>query len=199
MRGERVSLLQKRLATLGYYTAAIDGVFGQRTQSAVTTFQMHSGLAPDGVVGSGTIQALNKPDSELEKQKKAASATANDKLASLLNQAKSLLGTPYTWGGTGPGGFDCSGFVYYLFALYGQHLPRMADGQFDVGSPVQRSEIRAGDLLFFATYEPGPSHVGIYLGDGNFIHASSAAEMVTITPVDKDYYRERYLGARRFF
>ena len=76
-------------------------------------------------------------------------------------------------------------------------MPRMADEQFYAGYPVQLQELQPGDVVFFTTYEPGPSHAGVYLGNGSFIHASSAAGEVTITPLSKAYYAERYLGARR--
>jgi cell wall-associated NlpC family hydrolase len=113
-------------------------------------------------------------------------------------RASSHLGAPYVWGGAASSGFDCSGFIYYLLKeYYGLTLPRMADGQFNAGAVVERADIQAGDLVFFSTYEPGPSHVGIYMGDGNFIHASSAARQVTITPLSRAYYAERYVGARR--
>ena len=73
----------------------------------------------------------------------------------------------------------------------------MADEQFESGLAVNRRDLQVGDLVFFSTYEPGPSHVGIYIGSGQFIHASSGANEVTITPMAKQYYVERYLGARR--
>ena len=84
-----------------------------------------------------------------------------------------------------------------MFDQLGYGLPRMADGQFEVGIPVSRNSLEPGDLVFFETYEPGPSHVGIYIGNDQFIHASSGAGHVTVTPLNKTYYRDRYLGARR--
>lgn len=115
----------------------------------------------------------------------------------IIAMAKQYVGTPYVWGGASPDGFDCSGFVYYLYKQFGIDLPRMADGQASTGTPVNMNDLQPGDLVFFSTYEPGPSHSGIYLGDGYFIHASSGAGEVIITHLLKPYYKERYLGARR--
>ena len=115
----------------------------------------------------------------------------------LLSLARQYLGVPYVWAGRSPGGFDCSGFITFVFDQLGYGLPRMADGQYEVGIPVPRQALRPGDLVFFETYEPGPSHVGIYLGNEQFIHASSGAGYVTVTPMSNPYHRDRYLGARR--
>ena len=109
----------------------------------------------------------------------------------------SYLGVPYVWAGRSPSGFDCSGFIYFVFDQLGYGLPRMADGQFEVGIPVSRNALQPGDLVFFSTYEPGPSHVGIYLGNDQFIHASSGAGYVTVTSLGNPYHRDRYIGARR--
>ena len=106
------------------------------------------------------------------------------------------LGVPYVFGGTSPYGFDCSGYVQYVFANAGVSLPRTADVQFEVGTPVSTAELVPGDLVFFSTYTYGASHVGIYVGDGNFIHASSS-QGVTISSLSQAYYSSRYIGARR--
>lgn len=115
----------------------------------------------------------------------------------LVASALEKEGTPYVWGGASESGYDCSGFLFSIFAEKGLELPRMADEQFAAGVPVEKDEILPGDMVFFETYMPGPSHSGIYIGDGKFVHASSAAKGVTVTPLSKEYYTERFLGARR--
>jgi cell wall-associated NlpC family hydrolase len=128
---------------------------------------------------------------------RGAAYTNRSKGMQISAVAQRLLHVPYAWAGSSPSGFDCSGFTYYLFAKHGISLPRMADEQFEVGRRVAKQDLLPGDLVFFETYEVGPSHVGIYVGDGQFIHASSGAGEVTITPLSKPYYLARYLGARR--
>ncbi len=118
--------------------------------------------------------------------------------SALLSLSRRYLGVRYRWGGTSPSGFDCSGFLYYVYGRMGVALPRTTFDMYDAGVPVPREELRAGDLVFFQTVSPGPSHAGIYLGDGRFIHSSSGAGGVLITSMDHDYYAPRYLGARRF-
>jgi peptidoglycan endopeptidase LytE len=116
----------------------------------------------------------------------------------LLAFSQRFVGVRYRWGGTSPAGFDCSGFMYYVFGRMGVSLPRTTYEMFDAGVPVPRDELQAGDIVFFQTLRPGPSHAGIYMGDGRFIHSSSGAGGVRITPMHHDYYAPRYLGARRF-
>lgn len=114
----------------------------------------------------------------------------------VTHTALRYIGVPYVWGGTSFGGVDCSGFVYAVFEHNGIYLPRTADSQFEIGRPVSARDLQPGDLVFFQTYAPGASHVGIYLGGGRFVHAS-ASDGVRIDELSMDYYAERYIGARR--
>lgn len=116
--------------------------------------------------------------------------------ARVVEIARQFMGTPYRWGGESPNGVDCSGFVEEVFRLAGYRLPRTADVQFDATRALQEGALQTGDLVFFTTYAAGPSHVGIYVGDGAFIHASSSRG-VTESKLDDPYYAKRYLGGRR--
>lgn len=113
----------------------------------------------------------------------------------LTKSALRFLGVPYVFGGTSTSGFDCSGYVQHVFAMLGVSLPRTADAQYYAGRPTAGG-MRPGDLVFFQTYEPGPSHVGIYLGNGQFAHASSS-HGVTVSNLSDSYWRARYIGAKR--
>ncbi len=113
---------------------------------------------------------------------------------SLTRNAMRFIGTPYVFGGTSPSGFDCSGYTQHVFAMLGITLPRTADAQFYAGHPTIGG-IQPGDLVFFQTYLPGPSHVGIYIGGGRFIHSSSHG--VRISALAESYWASRYLGAKR--
>ncbi|MDR5682712.1 MAG: LysM peptidoglycan-binding domain-containing protein [Armatimonadota bacterium] len=126
-------------------------------------------------------------------------AAASSRGAALVAMARRFLGTPYRWGATGNGAFDCSGFLYAMFRHMGITLPRTSFAMFGVGRPVPRSQLQPGDLVFFTTYAPGASHAGIYVGGGMFIHASSAGRGVRIDALSKPYYNARFIGARRHF
>lgn len=115
----------------------------------------------------------------------------------VLAKAASLLGCPYVYGGSGPRSFDCSGFTMYVFAQVGINLPHNAAAQARLGVPVSREQLAPGDLVFFSCYgRPGIEHVGIYVGDGKFIHASSRAG-VKYSSLYEPYYAANYKGARR--
>ena len=111
--------------------------------------------------------------------------------------AEQLLGTPYVWAGSSPSGFDCSGFVSYVFKNFGYTVNRTAASMYTNGVAVDKSELRIGDAVFFASSSESIGHVGIYIGGGEFIHSSSGCGYVTISGLDESYYSRMYVGARR--
>ena len=119
----------------------------------------------------------------------------------LVQTARRFIGSPYRWGGTSPrSGFDCSGLTMTVYRLNGLQLPRSAAAQYGAGNPVARSDLRTGDLVFFATGRRGRvSHVGIYTSRGEFIHAPGRGKTIRTASLDNSYFRPRYKGARRYF
>jgi cell wall-associated NlpC family hydrolase len=107
--------------------------------------------------------------------------------------AMQYLGTPYVWGGASPGGFDCSGFVMYVYSQIGVSLPHHAASQYGAGTPVSRDQLQAGDLVFFN----GLGHVGIYIGGGQFIHAPHTGDVVKISSLFDSWYASTWVGGRR--
>lgn len=188
-QGGDVAEIQGALASLGYDVSA-DGDFGPGTVAAVKDFQAMHGMEPDGTVDASTYEAL------LGKNMPQVSRGSNVYQRRIVQSAMEYLGVPYVFGGTTPSGFDCSGYVRYVFAQAGIALPRMADEQYEVGRPVATSDLRTGDLVFFSTYEYGASHVGIYLSNGNFINASSSRGVV-VDSLSSEYWGSCYIGARR--
>lgn len=126
------------------------------------------------------------------------SGNASAKGATIVTSAQKYMGVPYVWGGTTPDGWDCSGYTQYVMKENGISIPRTAAEQYSKGVAVDKANLKVGDMVFFTTYKPGASHVGFYMGDGKFIHASSAAKQVTINSLSEDYYTEHYIGARRY-
>ena len=119
----------------------------------------------------------------------------------VVSMALQLQGIPYVWGGTTTRGFDCSGYVQYVYKQFGIYLNRTANAQMQNGYSVSASDLIPGDLVFFyGTYSTsGASHVGIYIGNGQFVHASSGRGVVTVSDLWSNYYTNHYYGARRIF
>ncbi len=115
----------------------------------------------------------------------------------LLSRAKEFLGTPYGMGSKGESKTDCSGFTQQVYSSFGVNLPRTASEQIHIGEKVDLQDLQVGDLLFYKTYKSDPSHVAIYAGEGRIIHASYSAKKVQYDSIDKDYYKNRFIGAKR--
>ena len=116
----------------------------------------------------------------------------------IIKFAENYLGVPYVYGGSSPSGFDCSGLVYYVFRNLGYSVPRTASAQYYAGTPIKKSDLQPGDLVFFQnTSGKGISHVGIYVGNGQFIHAPSTGKVVSYANLNSTYYTSHYFGACR--
>ncbi len=211
-RGSKVKDLQQRLADLGYYDGSIDGIYGLATKAAVKTFQKYNGLTSDGIAGKQTLSCLKSGNAVSEKTGRRTTVTTSSRgtttkttstVSDLLSYAQNYLGCPYVYGANGPKTFDCSGFTTYVFKKFGVSLPRTAQlqGYSDIGTKITKvSSLKAGDLVFFNTVSDSDScdHVGIYMGNGKFIHASSgSAHKVTISDISSSYYSARFSWGRR--
>lgn len=212
--GHDVLLLQKKLKTIGYTISSVDGVYGNETERAVAEFQRDQKIRVTGIVNNATWRALKKakqrewganvpppaapslPNKKLPLAPNNKPILAPGKVKDIIKTAKSYIGVPYKFGGTTPKAFDCSGYLQYVFAQNGIAIPRTADEQYKLGRRTTSSrQLVPGDLVFFTTYEPGASHCGIYLGNGDFIHASSS-KGVRIDSLSSDYWQPRYYGGK---
>jgi cell wall-associated NlpC family hydrolase len=125
------------------------------------------------------------------------SSPAAPSAAAVVATALSLKGTPYRNGGSTPSGFDCSGFIWYVFGVHGIAVPRTVADQFRSGRGVRPDELRAGDLVFFDTAGSSASHVGVVVGSDAFVHAPSSRGQVRVEQLSARYWSSRYVGARR--
>ena len=115
----------------------------------------------------------------------------------MVETALALRGAPYRAGGSDPTGFDCSGFVWYVFTRHGLAVPRTVAAQFQAGAPVSAADLRAGDLVFFETAGRSASHVGMVVSGDAFVHAPSSRGEVRIEHIGTPYWSSRFVGARR--
>ncbi|MZQ84959.1 hydrolase Nlp/P60 [Paenibacillus sp. 5J-6] len=185
MTSSSVSALQTNLKTLGYFTyRAITGYFGTITAQAVKDYQKAYQLAPTGVVDAATQTSISH---SIKKQL-------------LLDDAMNFLHVPYLWGGATPQGFDCSGFIYYMFQKHGIPAVRTTSKElYATGLSVSQANLQPGDLVFFAIASPAVvDHVGFYLGNGQFLSATRSAGIYPQS-LTSSYWGPKYMGAKRVY
>lgn len=193
--GNEVRELQNRLKATGHYTHNVTGYFGPITKTSVQRFQKQWSLVDDGIVTQSTWDQLIEVSSvHMEHAQPDSGTPSNFNVMNLIADAADQLGVPYQWGGVNPDGFDCSGFIQYVFKQNGVTLPRTVAEQWSVMESV--TDLKPGDLVFFETYAKGPSHNGIYIGNNQFIHSGSSTG-VTVSNLSTNYWDTRYLGAKR--
>ena len=199
--GDAVKALQKRLIELGYMNGTADGDFGSATKAAVKLFQKQAGLTVDGVAGPGTQSALLSSNAPKYDGKTSVDTDTSSTAAKIIATAKQYMGCTYVYGTSGPNTFDCSGFTCFVFKKYGYSLLRSAQqqGYDDNYERLTRSELKMGDIVCFNTISDNDlsDHVGIYISDGNFIHASSGGGCVMISNLDSGYYNRVFSWGRR--
>ena len=154
-----------------------------------------TGVTPSASALNGSGSSSSGSSSSGSSASTGTNATGNQ----IVAKAKQYVGVPYKWGGTDPSGFDCSGFVYYVLRSLGINVSRTQTAMYAQGTPVAKSNLQPGDVVFFQnTYKAGLSHVGIYVGNGQFIHAPSSGKVVSYSNLNTTYYIEHYYGAVRF-
>lgn len=185
----RLKVAQQKLQVLGFSDERPSGRMTEATSTALKSFQKQYKLKADGELNDATYQKLTW-------EAFAKEGIPKVKGKEIVSRAAKYKGVPYVFGGTTTKGFDCSGYVQYVFKDCKAKLPRLADEQALQGIFVTQKQLRPGDLVFFTTYAAGSSHVGIYAGDGQFWSASSS-KGVMLSSLKDDYWKQRYYGARR--
>ena len=185
----RLKVAQQKLKVLGFSEERPSGKMTQATITALKSFQKQHRLKAHGELDDVTYKKLTWEAFHKEGIQKLQGKE-------VVTRAAKYQGVPYVFGGTTPKGFDCSGYVQYVFKDCRATLPRLADEQALLGVFVTQRQLRPGDLVFFTTYLPGASHVGIYAGSGKFWSASSSRGVI-LSSLQDDYWKKRYYGARR--
>lgn len=185
----RIKTSQQKLKQLGFLNEAATGKMTPATKEAILSFQKKNDLSASGKLDEKTYRRIVW----LGFSKNGIKGISGD---AIVKEASKYKGVPYVFGGITPKGFDCSGYVQYVFKQLHASLPRTADIQAQEGVFLTQSQLKPGDLVFFSTYEAGASHVGIYAGNGKFWNATSS-KGIMLCGLRDYYWGTRYYGARR--
>lgn len=187
-KGWKVKTVQVKLNALGVKTPT-SGRYTKALAQQVRDFQKKNHMKATGVVDDATYHRIL----EMAFEKEGIHGVSG---TDVVKTASHYKGVPYRFGGTTAHGFDCSGYVQYVFGKHKASLPRSADLQYNEGLFVTQRQLKPGDLVFFSTYESGASHVGIYAGNGKFWNATSSRG-VQLCSLQDEYWKTRYFGAKR--
>ncbi len=194
--GEAVQTLQLKLKALGYFSGTGTGYYGAVTRAAVIAFQKANGLSADGIAGPATrIKAFASGSP-------AAQSAPAPSVSAVADIALAQQGKPYLLGGNGPDSFDCSGLAYYAMTQAGFSVSRYSAATYSgISSWTQitdTSALEKGDLIFFRSDTSSSiSHMGIYIGGGEFVHASSGQGVVMVSSISNSYWARNFVLARR--
>jgi cell wall-associated NlpC family hydrolase len=170
-------------------------------QAFYRELQIEKVKAINAMIAKRKAEEIQKKEELAKEKNKTYVPTKGDKEI-LLEYAKYFKGGKYIWGGTTPEGFDCSGYVQYLYKKQNVNMPRTAWEQSKIGIEIPKNELKKGDLVFFLTDKSRKipvTHVGIYMGDNQFIHAASKAQGIIISPLDSGSYADTFVKATRVF
>jgi hypothetical protein len=157
---------------------------------------------PDGISQPREVKPSDKSQQTTTSGKTVSKPARNDRdMGSIAARtAERFVGIPYRWGGDNViDGMDCSGFVRAVYNLCGVSIPRTSREQYKTGESISKNDLQDGDLVFFGVSESKINHVGIYVGDGKFVHAPRRGEDIKVTHIDESYFEKRFMGARRYF
>lgn len=188
---EQAASIQRDLKELGHYNGEITSKIDNATIEALKIFQEEEGLEITGKADNATISKLNELFPKNIEQE--ANTTAS---RAFVDFTRKYLGKPYRYGASSGNAFDCSGFTTYVMKNYGIKIERTAAQQFGKGIPIEKKDLLPGDLVFFSTRGRTIGHVGIFIGEHKFIHASSSNGKVIVS--DLRTYQDPYKGARRY-
>jgi cell wall-associated NlpC family hydrolase len=183
--GRAIAIAEGALAAIA--ERALSAALVLLTEVLMRGIRLIAVLALIAVAGCASAAAKRSPDAP------ASATPLTPSQSRIVTTALKYVGAPYARGGSSPAGFDCSGFVMFVYARHGVALPHSAEAQYRLGAPVRRDRLRPGDIVFFDRL----GHSGIYIGDGRFVHATKPGDVVKVSGIDESWYRRRWVGARR--
>ena len=179
----------------GWSKVKVNGKEGYISSSLLSTTKRETSRSLETPRREESVSDNSSNEGNTNTETESNTASSSKGNSSVVDTAMSYIGSKYVYGGSTPSGFDCSGFTSYIYKQYGVNLNRTAAGQYSNGTAVSRDDLQAGDLVMFG--KSGINHVGIYIGNGQIVHAANPSRGVTTDTINSGYYNNNYVGARR--